>query len=205
MVTSTVKKEYNKLMVIILTMLFCLIYVTTYYTYTTTSNAISIKENGVISLLHTRKEVDSIKRTGNPIIEYEHDSCLFVAVVDQYANFVSITMLNDVTDYTGLIGYNDDWASLLATNEKGVIELSGDGIRASIHYEWVTFESGTRYVVLYGADHTVATLHTALTYAHMVAVLLSFILIITLTQSKYKIVSSMYNTLNTEMRKHISG
>lgn len=191
--------------IFIIFIIMCSAYMIIYDECNRSYNAISITDIGSIALLHDENEIEIYREKGRPIIYYTHDGCQFVTVYDDKHELVSIIMLNDVEPFYDAIHTSYDWYNIFSNNDKGIVDLQPDGYNITLHYQWVSFDNGTKYLVVYANDNEIEMLVRGFTVVNYISFLLSSLLLVMTLYWQYYNITLRYNTVNAELHKIISN
>lgn len=183
----------------------CMAYMVTYECFTKTYNAISVTEEGNIAILHDDEEIDAFRAKGRPIINYKHDACLFVVVCKENYEFVSTVLLNDVEYLYQAIDANHEWDDIFFEQDMGEVDLKTDGLNIHLHFEWVTFEDGTKYLIVYGVDNLAMHLFEGLTIIQFVGAILCDILIAILFYQRSRNLTNSYMLINAVIHSRMNS
>jgi hypothetical protein len=164
------------------------------------NNAISVTEDGIISILNDEDEIKIFKDINRPIIYYTHDSCEFITVYDINHDLKSIVIFDNVEPLHDLIDHLYDWIPIFNSTDDGVIDLSTNGIDLSIHYKWISYDD-VKYLTVYGINQTYQNLFNIFNVTGYIAIILSFTILSTLIYQRHYRIANKYKELNNEIQK----
>lgn len=174
-------------------------FITIYQGSISFNNAISITSDGNICILHRKEDIESFENKNRPIIYFTHDACKFITVYDENKIQKSLIMLSDVYSFYEQINSVEDLWPVFYSNDKGKVNSFSNINNITIHYEWVTFDSGERYIILYSIDGSQKDLFNIFNIMCYISIILSFIMMVTIIYWRYYNITTTYKNVNTEL------
>lgn len=187
----------------VLLIIACIIYSISYESYMNRHNAISITKNGTISILHDIDTIEIFQEYDRPIIYFTRNACEFIAVYTQDNEIHSLVILDNVEYMHEKIDSIFDWKHIFETNVKGEIDLDSEGLNMSINYEWIEFESGQKYLVVYNINKTDHKLFNIFNILQYISIALSFIVLISLIYWQHRSIINKYKRVNDQVQEII--
>ena len=184
---------------IMILIILCVSYNITYENSTYKYNAISITKNGSISILHDYDAIIEFENKGRTVVYYNHNSCNFVAVFTENRKLHSNVMFTNIEHlWNDLYGMTNWWEEF-NSNDKGIIDLKPYGQNMSINYQWVTFEDGTKYLLIYNTNNIQHRLFTTFRISWYLIIILSFIMLMDIVYWQSHGVTNAYKKINEDI------
>jgi len=190
---SWIQYEIILMIILILCISFCL----SYETQTSFKNVLSITELGTISILHDEAAIKAFEDKGRPIIYFHHDACQFVTVYNSDESLKSILMLNNVEPLYEQIDSEKNWWPIFRSMDKGVIDIVTNEVNMEIHHQWVRFDNGVEYLVVYNINDSQNIRFNVYHIVSYIALILGFVILISAIYWRYNGIARRYEQVNS--------
>ncbi len=154
----------------------CLSWMMNYDATYRSNNFISITPSGTLMMVHRHEDIDRIKNSGRPIIDYKRNTCQSIELYDENYNSLDKVIFTYTEDIHDELIHRESFQQMIMTSDCGDVIISEDVIDVTGHFNWIEY-NGKRYLVVYVTNNVAARNLAIFNFIGACALALSFALL----------------------------